>query len=206
MQFWAYINTKKSKVEGEAQRYVCFWPHLLWMSLPGHKIYKNKTMERTGKLGSAGTCVWEEGKAAECSLCIRHCAEVFQTQYTSAFWTALHCTITNWWTSPDAENELAVFTQPEQGRTRLGIQLSPAPKSFLLHFSPLTKMLNYTPTWANPKASRLLPYPPSIVHSGLHSAWAALLLHTLHSHCLCPPILRVLLSCLILREEVLNWE
>lgn len=95
---------------------------------------------------------------------------------------------------------------PERGRTRLEIQLSPAPNLFLLHSSPLNKMLSYTPRRANAKASRLLPYPPSIVQSRLHSAWAALLLQTLHSHCLCPPILRVLLSCLILKEVILTGD
>lgn len=77
MQFWAYINTKKSKVEGEAQGYMCFWPHLLQIPFSGHKFYKNKTRERAGKLGSTGTCVWGEAEVAD-AYCvdIRHGAEV----------------------------------------------------------------------------------------------------------------------------------
>lgn len=42
-------------------------------------------------------------------------------------------------------------------------------------YFPFTKMLNCTPRCANAKASKLLPYLPSTIHSGLYSAWAALI-------------------------------
>lgn len=68
-------------------------------------------------------------------------------------------------------------------------------------YFPLTKMLNCTPRCAKAKASKLLPYLPSMIHSGLYSAWAALIA----PYSALPPILRVLLLGLILKEIVLNW-
>lgn len=69
-------------------------------------------------------------------------------------------------------------------------------------YFPLTKMLTCTPRCANVKASKLLPYLPSTIHLGLYPAWAVLTA----PYSTLPPILRILLFGLTLKERVLNWE
>lgn len=113
-----------------------------------------------------GTCIWE--KVTESLLCVRHWAKGFYIHYTLVFITTQHCTITNRRRSLDSE-QLAIFTQLAQSRTRLGIQLRPAPEAFLFHSFPLVKMLHYTPRGGSfSKPSSHCPFRP-------HSARAALI-------------------------------
>ena len=70
--------------------------------------------------------------------------------------------------------ELAIFTQLERDRTRLGIQLSPAlsPFAALLSTHQNAKLPS---KMCKSKASGVFPNPPPTVHSGPHSAWTALI-------------------------------
>lgn len=171
MSFWAYIKPRNQNVEGGAQRRVFLTSSFCECIFQVLKCsIKSKTTERTD------TCIWEEEKVTECLLCVQPWAEDFHIFYTCVFVTTLLCTINNRWRNLDLENRLGIFTQLEWSRTRLGIQLSPAPKSLSLHSFPLMKMLNYAPRCSpNAKASKLCPKPPAAAHSCPHSAWEILI-------------------------------